>query len=207
MFQVPKHHITQIDLFSTTFSLPPSKDSKDGIEGLTEKNPLTLHQISKQDFKAFLKVLVPLYVFHKCCPRAQGRRDLQTSFRQIPHGYSNILRDEWISTLKLSTMWEVTALRDLSIRHLVNQLDAVKMILLGAEYRVSQWFIDGCTRLISRSQGPTEEEGNQLGVSLIVRIYGIRERSISLRIERITKGSAPHLDYERAVREAFPDNI
>jgi hypothetical protein len=206
MFQVPKHYVTQIDLFSTTFSLPPSKDSKDGIEGHTEQNPLILHQIPKQDFKAFLKVLVFLYVFHKCCPRAH-RRDSQTFSRQIPYSYSNILKDEWISTLKLSTMWEVATLRDLAIRHLVNHLDAVKLVLLGAEYRVSQWFIDGCTKLINRSQGLTEEEGNQLGVNLIVKIVGIRERMFSLRIERTIKGSAPHLDCERAVREGFPDKI
>ena len=60
MFQVPKYHIrTQIAIFSTTFSLPPGKE---GIEGLTEDNPMVLHQISKRDFKAFLKILIPLYV-------------------------------------------------------------------------------------------------------------------------------------------------
>ena len=67
MFQIPKHYLTQISIFSTTFSLPSSKD---GIEGLTEENPLVLEQLSRVDFKAFLRVLIPLYVnstpsFHK----------------------------------------------------------------------------------------------------------------------------------------------
>jgi hypothetical protein len=59
MFKIPKHYLTQISIFSTAFSLPPSKD---GIDGVTEENPLILQQICKEDFKAFLGLLVPLYV-------------------------------------------------------------------------------------------------------------------------------------------------
>lgn len=59
MFQIPKHYMSQIDIFSTAFSLPPSKE---GAEGFSEKCPLKLLLISKKDFKAFLKVLIPLYV-------------------------------------------------------------------------------------------------------------------------------------------------
>ena len=68
MFQIPKHYVTHISIFSTAFSLPPTTD---GIEGLTENHPLILERFSKVDFKAFLRVLVPLYVnstpssFHK----------------------------------------------------------------------------------------------------------------------------------------------
>lgn len=67
-------------------------------------------------------------------------------------------------------MWEVKALRDLAIRNL-NQLDVVDMLLLGSEYHVSQWFITGCTRLIMRNQGPTEEEGHLLGIGFIVKKF------------------------------------
>ena len=100
-------------------------------------------------------------------------------------------------------MWEITALRDLAIRNL-NQLDVCDMILLGSEYRVSQWFITGCTKLIMRSHGPTEEEGNLLGIGFVVQVYGLRERMLSLRL---TKGSSAYFDFQRVVRETFPDKI
>ena len=66
MFKIPIHYVAQISIFSTAFSLPPGKN---GVEGVTEENPLTL-PVSKVDFKAFLTILVPLYVnstplFHK----------------------------------------------------------------------------------------------------------------------------------------------
>lgn len=179
IFQIPIHYVSQISIFSTAFTLPPNKD---GIEGLTEEKPLILHQISKVDFKSFLRVLVPL---------------------QPGLNYSNISEEMWISTLKLSTMWEFTTLRDLAIRNL-NQLDMIDMILLGSKYRVSQWFVTGCTKLIMRSCGPTEEEGNLLGMGFVVQIYGLRERMLSIRI---IKGSGASFDCQRVVRETFPDKI
>jgi hypothetical protein len=102
-------------------------------------------------------------------------------------------------------MWEVTALRDLAIRNL-NQLDVVDMVLLGSAYRVSQWFISGCSKLIMRSIGPTEEEGKLLGIGFVVQIYGLRERMLALRF---TRGSGNYCEYEcqRIVRETFPDKI
>lgn len=108
----------------------------------------------------------------------------------------------WKSTLKLSTMWEVNALRELAIRNL-NQLEVVDLILLGSQYRVSQWFITGCTKLIMRNQGPTEEEGHLLGIGFIVKIYGLRERMLSILL---TKGPGA-FDCQRVVRETFPDKI
>ena len=59
MFKIPIHYVAHISIFSTAFSLPPGKA---GIEGVTEEKPLILEHISKVDFRAFLSVLVPLYV-------------------------------------------------------------------------------------------------------------------------------------------------
>jgi hypothetical protein len=100
-------------------------------------------------------------------------------------------------------MWEVTALRDLAIRNL-NQLDVCDLILLGCQYRVSQWFIAGCSKLIMRSNGPTEEEGNLLGIGFVVKIYGLRERMLSLRMANAPGTS---FDFQRVVRETFPGKI
>lgn len=210
MFKIPKHYFAKISIFSTAFSLPPSEA---GVEGLTEENPLVLHQISKVDFKAFLSILVPLYVnstplfFHKyyISPR------LGCPSRQVPPNYSKYSVATWKSTLKLSTMWEVTALRDLAIKNL-NKLDAIEMILFGTEYRVSHWFINGCYRLIVRKTGPTEKECDLLGINTAVQIYGLRERWLSEahRISRIGKGPGMSECQDfvtKIVRETFSDRI
>jgi len=176
MFQVPKCHFTNISIFSTMFSLPSPKENE--IEGLSEKLPLALRQISKQDFKSFLKVLIPL---------------------QIPPNYSSIKKEEWISALKLSTMWDVSSLRKLSIENLKPKLNAVGLILLGSDYHISPWFVNGCVTLITRIQGPTEEEGGLLGMRTTVNIYGIRERFLS------SGRPISQFDFNAALRNAFPE--
>lgn len=126
-----------------------------------------------------------------------------TSFRQVPSNHSKITVDVWKSTLKLSTMWEVTELRDLAIRNM-NQLNVCDMILLGTEYRVSKWLVNGCTKLIIRSHGLTEEEGNLLGMGFVVQIYGLRESTL---LQRMVKGSTANIECERLVRETFAHMI
>lgn len=118
--------------------------------------------------------------------------------RRVPPDYSNISVEAWISTLKLSTMWEITALRELAISNL-SKLDVIDMILLGSEFLVAKWFFAGCTKLVMRLQGPTEEEGNRLGVGFIVKIYGLRERMLSY------SGRPAHFDFQRVLRETFSD--
>jgi len=113
----------------------------------------------------------------------------------------------WLSTLKLSTMWEVTALRDLAIKNL-NKLDAANMILLGTKYRVPAWFITGCCRLIMGKPGPTEEDCNRLGIGFVVEIYRLREQVLSHRTSTANFSKAEHQQYvQKLVQDAFPDRI
>ena len=113
-------------------------------------------------------------------------------------------------------MWEVTALRDLAIKNM-NKLHEVDMILLGIDYRVSQWFIAGCSKLITRKCGPTEKECNRLGINFVVQIYGLRERirdqsGPGPSLLSPIKGTGAYQSHYRSlveqfVRETFPDKI
>jgi hypothetical protein len=101
-------------------------------------------------------------------------------------------------------MWEVTSIRDLAIRNL-SQLDVVEMIVLGTKYRVSQWFITGCSKLITRNIGPTVEECKLLGIGFVVQIYGLRERVLTFRLP---KGSKAYFDMvPQLVKDTFGDKI
>ena len=52
--------------FEAMFALPqgPSVKTEDmgatGCEGLSDDNPIVLHQVEEEDFRAFLRVLYPL---------------------------------------------------------------------------------------------------------------------------------------------------
>ena len=115
----------------------------------------------------------------------------------------------WKSALKLSTMWEVKGVRDLAIKNL-DKLDAIDMIILGTEYHITNWLLNGCFRLIMRNHGPTKEECNLLGIGFAVQIYGLREhRDISsFRMHQKSLKNADCLRIVgKLVRETFPDRI
>lgn len=104
-------------------------------------------------------------------------------------------------------MWEVIALRNLAISHLDKLLDATQMILLGSKYHIPQWFITGCTALITRKDGPTEAESDLLGGRSTVKIYRLRERRIKFYRKDRLMDRHGEVDWEGAVRQAFPDEV
>lgn len=81
------------------------------------------------------------------------------------------------------------------------------MILFGTEYRIPAWFIIGCSRLIMRKPGPTEEECNRLGIGFVVEIYGLREKTMS-HLNHVSLKAAECQQYvQKLVQDAFPDRI
>lgn len=83
---------------------------------------------------------------------------------------------EWISVLKLSTMWRFGKLRREAIEELTKlEHNPVKKILLGREYRVERWLIEGYKELVEREAALTETEKTDLGDAATIKIYEGRE--------------------------------
>lgn len=98
--------------------------------------------------------------------------------------YSNALganrdvpMDEWISVLKLSTMWCFDDMRKLAIKELSRKIkiDPVTQIILSRQYKVSEWAYSGHERLVVRSEPISVAEAERLGLSTAIRLYQIRD--------------------------------
>ncbi|KAF8161492.1 hypothetical protein B0H34DRAFT_381777 [Crassisporium funariophilum] len=177
IFQVPKHHFREAEPFRTAFTLPSQQGTE--VEGLSENNPIKLMGIVKSDFQAILKIFYPL---------------------QIPHSYANCTLEDWKSALKLSTMWDIQQLRDLTIRQLgAFGMDAVTKIILGKEYHVPEWTLQGCTNLACRNTGLTIEEAEMLGMQVVLRIYEVRDATLLMRTR------VPLQECQSAVQRIFHD--
>lgn len=73
-------------------------------------------------------------------------------------------------------MWRFRKLRRDAIEELTNlEHNPVKQILLGREYRVERWLIDGYKDLVQREAGLTETEKKDLGDAATIKIYEGRE--------------------------------
>lgn len=82
--------------------------------------------------------------------------------------------------LLLSTMWEFDDLRSLAIERMSARgvLTSATKIILGRRYAVNEWFIHGCTELVTRMHGPTAAEMNDVGTDMAERIYKLREARV-----------------------------
>jgi len=122
------------DVFVTTFSLPLGNVE---AEGASDNNPFVLHGITASDFQALLKVMSPLS---------------STTL-------SDMTREEWMSAMKLSTMWGFTEARSQSIQKL-SELDIspAEKIVLGKKYHIPAWLKEGVDALIKSEEVMTREE-------------------------------------------------
>lgn len=74
--------------------------------------------------------------------------------------------EEWTSVLKLGTMWGFKDIRNLAIERmipLVTSLKATEKIVLGHEYGVRGWFLDGFNEVVQAKEFVPEAEWVQLG--------------------------------------------
>lgn len=157
LFRVPRYGLEdEKGVFASMFSMPPgAKEPK----GSSDENPVVLSsEITAFDFKSFLKAVYP----------------------QIVGDSTTLTIDEWMSVLKLSTMWGFSSLQKRAagkIETHVQDLRAVDLIVLARAYRVPAWLMKGYDKLARRKAYITPDERERLGLDTFFRLVEIREKS------------------------------
>ena len=107
-------------------------------------------------------------------------------------GYPPKREEEWISVLKLSTMWEFEEIRKVAIKELakVVSVDLVRTVNLAKQYHIAAWLPEAYEGLIRRTEAISIAEAEQLGLSTAVRLFQIREKTIA-RLNPRTKQIDP----------------
>ena len=85
---------------------------------------------------------------------------------------------EWLSILRLASLWEMTEVRTQAIRRL-DKLDSfpspIAKLFCGKEFKYDPWVRAGIQTLVSRTEPLSEEEGNELGMKDTIRCAAARE--------------------------------
>ncbi|TFK20740.1 hypothetical protein FA15DRAFT_646591, partial [Coprinopsis marcescibilis] len=138
LFAIPKFRFQKLSpIFSAMFSVPTG----DVVEGTSDSAPIVLEGVKKVDFERLLAIMYPTYEISSSA--ASSTSPLTTS-------------EEWISVLKLATLWEMEKIRKLAIHHLscTGMLSSTQKVQLAREYRVRKWFVEGITNI---TRSPTLE--------------------------------------------------
>ncbi|KAK0226420.1 hypothetical protein IW262DRAFT_1457649 [Armillaria fumosa] len=169
LFRVPRYQfINHSDAFKAMFALPQENTN---VEGSIDDSPIHLQGISKLDFERLLKYMYPT---------------------NIPPVLTKPLED-WISILKLSTMWSMTVIRNdviprISERHL--EIDVIERISLGRKYDLPVLVTSGVTTLVNQAGGVSEGQAEALGWETALRIQWIRDKLMMDRLGRSTFGES-----------------
>ena len=86
---------------------------------------------------------------------------------------------EWITVLKLSTMWRCLDQRARAVRQVLESgISPVEQIQLGRQYFVGSLVLSGFRGLITRKEMITEEEAATIGLIDAFRLMCIRELNV-----------------------------
>ena len=90
----------------------------------------------------------------------------------------SLTRAEWMSVLKLSTLWKFDEVRMLAISQLgdMNSLGAAELVHLGKHYVIAAWVISGLERLINQPETiHSADTAEKIGGDTAVRLCRLRE--------------------------------
>ncbi|EDR07772.1 uncharacterized protein LACBIDRAFT_298314 [Laccaria bicolor S238N-H82] len=159
LFKVPRlHFIQESEILREMFLFPPPESSV--VDGLTDEQPLCLDHILKEDFRQLLKVFYP----------RNFRRELDLNL------------EEWTSVLKLSDMWDMDNVRELSISNLTPLLECkpAHQIALARRFHVDEWLLPAFKGLVYRDKPVDELDMDELGARTALKVAAIREEFLRL---------------------------
>jgi len=151
LFQSYRQLFEVSPVFREMFSLPIREGEQP--DGCLKSQPLRLDGIKRADFKPFVELINP-----------------------TPSADVNFTISEWTSILKLSTMWDFTGIRQLTIKHMFKvQLTTPQRIDLARQYHIKEWFLPALNWYARQANPVTEQDVAVLGWDYILRILQARD--------------------------------
>ncbi|KAJ2933536.1 hypothetical protein H1R20_g3548, partial [Candolleomyces eurysporus] len=158
LHRIPRYHLeTWSQIFKDMFELPQVENA----DGSSDECPIILPGCTNDEFESLLTVLF-----------TPGAVPLTLS------------KDQWISVLKLATMWDMAQFRELAIEKLSSlNLTSIQKVQMGKTHRVASWIIEGYTAFLRDAQPiPLDDLGASLGWETAARILWAAKK---LKTERL----------------------
>ncbi|KAH0830149.1 hypothetical protein J3R83DRAFT_1497 [Lanmaoa asiatica] len=194
LFKVPREPFEkESTAFRDMFLLPTGDPHKE--EGKSDDNPIHLGCIKKDEFEQLLSVL--LY-------RTHG-----TSQKSLPEN------TQWVSILRLATLWGFDTIRQAAIDHLKVTSPPASRIAIGKTFDLDfeSWSLPAMHEIVRRHDPINVEEAQHMGLDTTLKLASVRERvSFRARPRGWQHGYEPvpgprpaveELDFKQILRETF----
>ncbi|KAG8993474.1 hypothetical protein FRB94_010737 [Tulasnella sp. JGI-2019a] len=154
LFRLRRLPFMDSNVFVTMFNLPSAKGEP--REGSSEECPIRLSNVTAFEFEQLARLLI-------------------TPFSSIIRPFN---AKEWEAILHLSTMWEFANLRLYAIKTVGEHKDSINaatVARIAKRYHVTEWLSPAYRTLCTRTEALTDEEGEELGLKIVLAIARIRE--------------------------------
>jgi len=98
------------------------------------------------------------------------------------HDEHTFALESWVSLLSFSTRFICDKIRARSIRELEaiqSRVDPIERIVLAVRHNIPQWLSGAYQELCQRQDSLSEEEGERLGLSTVIKLMRAREMLLS----------------------------
>ncbi|KII95603.1 hypothetical protein PLICRDRAFT_150407 [Plicaturopsis crispa FD-325 SS-3] len=203
LFKVPKRcFANRSEIFNTIFALPPG--DRGTTDGTSDEKPFVLERVNKVDFENLMKAMYPLISPPTLATKARGDRNGPSEV--------SLSLDEWISVLKLSTMWGFFDIRQHAIMQLTPLLEdeaaVVDKLVFAKTYKVSDWLSTGYHTLARRQGLLSKEERMRLTDDTAIRVYEVREDFVAKTDAKgkLVSSRSQH-DFSAAIERIFVEEL
>jgi hypothetical protein len=117
---------------------------------------------------------------------------------------------EWISILKLSTMWEFTGIRQYAITQMPKLgIPPARQINLARDYHIQEWLLPGLVAYAQQPDSITADDVDLLGWEFLLKLSQARERVpvYDAGLSRPGIDARVTHDFTKAIRKVFQDEI
>ncbi|KAF9071526.1 hypothetical protein BDP27DRAFT_1170502, partial [Rhodocollybia butyracea] len=152
LYRIPPSNLTKVSpVFRDMLEAPSGSEAS---EGSGDNTPIFLESITQIDWERLLKVIL-----HK-------------SYLDPPLKFN---LDEWISVLKLSTLWKMDVVRATAIKSIEEFDDPARKIHVAREYGISSYYPPALSQLVLRPRSLSVQDIGFLGLECGLKIISIRE--------------------------------
>jgi len=158
LFRVHRYYFTrESQIFADMFSLPPceASGSSGTREGQSDSSPIEIPGVAKQEMESFLG-----FVYF-------GMHD-----EHAP------TLESWVALLAFSTRFVCDKIRARSIRELEaiqSRVDPIERVVLAVRHNIPHWLSGAYQELCQRQDSLSEDEGERLGLSTVIKLMRARE--------------------------------
>ncbi|KAK0195918.1 hypothetical protein F5146DRAFT_310245 [Armillaria mellea] len=181
-FKVTRHMLDKASKTFLTMVLP--QEDAAAVAGVDDERPVVIKGVRSAEFENLLNSIV------------------HAEQKEVP----KLSKDEWLSVLKLATMWGMVDIRRMAINEITKSksLSDVDQVILGKEHAVVDWVISGYRALTKRETIVFIHSASRLTMSTCLKVW---QAQVSILNASVSQGCGSDKPEHKILDDMFASEL